>query len=112
MRQLDAAPRRDAAAEAVAPHAFDYLNPALPAGLRRVAMHVVDAAPDTLQGYGELIDDPHRRAIEIVRWPAQGTRPVDTDTGDQGGTTQGADGGRVNDCPTRRAFGQSGYIVL
>jgi hypothetical protein len=89
LRQLDAAPRRDAAAEAVAPHAFDYLNPALPAGLRRVAMHVVDAAPDTLQGYGELIDDPHRRAIEIVRWPAQGWRPVDTDTGDQGGTVEG-----------------------
>jgi len=27
--------------------------------------------------------------IEIVRWPAQGTRPVDDDTGDQGGTTEG-----------------------
>jgi hypothetical protein len=24
-----------------------------------------------------------------VRWPAQGTRPVDADTGDQGGTTEG-----------------------
>jgi len=73
----------------VAPHAFDYLNPALSAGLRRVAMHVVDAAPDTLPGYGELTDDPHRRAIEIVRWPAQGWRPIDPNTGDEGGTTEG-----------------------
>ena len=89
MRPLEIGVRKGAAAEATAPHAFDYLNPALPAGLRRVAMHVVDAAPDTLQGYGELIDDPHRRAIEIVRWPAQGWRPVDTDTGDQGGTVEG-----------------------
>jgi len=89
LRPLDIAARKDVAAEASAPHAFDYLNPALPAGLRRVAMRVVDAAPDTLQGYGELVDDPRQRAIEIVRWPAQGWRPVDVDTGDQGGTVEG-----------------------
>ena len=89
MRPLDIGARKDAAAKAGAPRAFDYLNPALPAGLRRVAMPVVDAAPDTLQGYGELVDDPRRRAIEIVRWPAQGWRPVDVDTGDQGGTVEG-----------------------
>ena len=89
MRPLDIGARKDAAAKAGAPHAFDYLNPALPAGLRRVAMRVVDAVPDTLQGYGELVDDPRQRAIEIVRWPAQGWRPVDVDTGDQGGTVEG-----------------------
>ena len=89
MRPLDIGAHEDAAAKAGAPHPFDYLNPALPAGLRRVAMHLVDAAPDTLQGYGELVDDPRLRAIEIVRWPAQGWRPVDVDTGDQGGTVEG-----------------------
>jgi hypothetical protein len=89
LRPLEIGVRKDAAAEAIAPHAFDYPNPALPAGLRRVTMPVVDAAPETLQGYGELVDDPHRRAIEIVRWPAQGWRPVDPDTGDQGGTVEG-----------------------
>jgi len=68
---------------------FDYLNPDLPAGLRRVRMPVVDATDAALDGYGRLVDDPDACAIEIVRWPAQGTRPVDTDTGDQGGTTQG-----------------------
>ncbi len=67
----------------------DYLNPALPDGLRRVRMPVVDATDDALKGYGFLVDDPAQCAIEIVRWPAQGWRAVDDDTGDEGGTTQG-----------------------
>jgi len=68
---------------------FDYLNPALPAGLRRVVMPVVEATPSALEGYGGLVDDPEHCPIEIVRWPAPGTRPVDEGTGDQGGTTEG-----------------------
>lgn len=68
---------------------IDYLNPALPAGLRRVAMPVVDATPSTLEGYGKLVADPNECAVEIVRWPAQGSRPIDADTGDQAGTTEG-----------------------
>ena len=68
---------------------IDYLNPGLPAGLEHVAMPVVPATASTLDGYGRLIDDPAACPIEIVRWPAQGTRPVDDDTGDQGGTTEG-----------------------
>jgi len=68
---------------------FDYLNPNLRAGLRRVAMPVVDATDAALDGYGRLVDDPQTCAIEIVRWPAQGSRPVDEDSGDQGGTTEG-----------------------
>ena len=68
---------------------FDYLNPALPANLKRVRMPVVDATADALNRYGRLVDDPHACEIEIVRWPAQGWRPVDEDTGDEGGTTEG-----------------------
>jgi hypothetical protein len=71
------------------PPAPDYLNPALPAGLRRVRMPVVMATNASLAGYGQLIDDPYQHRIEIVRWPAQGWRPVDEDSGDEGGTTQG-----------------------
>ena len=52
-------------------------------------MPVIDATPATLEGYGFLVDDPASCKIEIVRWPAQGSRPVDADTGDQGGTTEG-----------------------
>lgn len=68
---------------------IDYLNPNLAPGLKRVTMPVVTATPDALQGYGLLVDDPDHCPIEIVRWPAQGTRPIDLDSGDQGGTTQG-----------------------
>src|SRR5277367_3676874 len=52
-------------------------------------MPVLDATPETLRGYGRLVDDADACPIEIVRWPQQGKRPVDPDTGDQGGTTQG-----------------------
>jgi hypothetical protein len=69
--------------------AIDYLNPALPEGLNRVAMPIVDATAESLRGYGELVADREARTIEIVRWPAQGWRAVDPDTGDQGGTTEG-----------------------
>lgn len=68
---------------------IDYLRPDLPPGLRTVAMPVVEATDAALAGYGRLVDDPAACAVEIVRWPARGTRPVDADTGDQGGTTEG-----------------------
>jgi hypothetical protein len=71
------------------PAVTDYLNPDLPAGLRRVTMPVVDATPAALEGYGRIVDDSAACAIEIVRWPAQGARPVDLDTGTEGGTTEG-----------------------
>ena len=77
------------ASAASAPRTFDYLNPKLPAGLSRVPMPVIDASPETLEGFGRLVDDRTRCAVEIVRWPAQGWRAVDADTGDQGGTTEG-----------------------
>ena len=67
----------------------DYLDPKVPDGLRRVRMPVVDATDANLAGYGRLVDDPKDVRLEIVRWPAQGWRPVDDDSGDEGGTTQG-----------------------
>jgi Ureidoglycolate lyase len=71
------------------PAAPDYLNPDLPPGLKRVRMPVVDATGDNLAGYGTLVDDRAACRIEITRWPAQGWRPVDSDSGDEGGTTDG-----------------------
>ena len=67
----------------------DYLNPAIPDGMRRVRIPVIDATDAALAGYGFLVDDPDACKIEIVRWPSQGWRPVDDDSGDEGGTTQG-----------------------
>jgi hypothetical protein len=71
------------------PAVADYLNPDLPAGLSRVTMPVIEATAASLDGYGRLVDDPDACVIEIVRWPARGRRPVDPDTGDEAGTTEG-----------------------
>lgn len=69
--------------------AIDYLNPNLPPDLRIVEMPVVEATAQTLEGYGRLVPHAQECTIEIVRWPAAGWRPVDADTGDEGGTTEG-----------------------
>ncbi len=71
------------------PPAPDYLNPAVPPGMRRVRMPVVDATDENLRGYGRLVDDRLQCKVEITRWPASGWRPVDEDSGDEGGTTEG-----------------------
>lgn len=68
---------------------INYLNPGLPAGLPSVVMPVLDATAASLASYGRLVDDPVACRVEIVQWPTQGTRPIDADTGDQGGTTEG-----------------------
>lgn len=75
-----------ATAPAAAP---DYLDPRVPPGLRLVTAPLVVATAETLRGYGELVAEPKAHRIEIVRWPAQGWRPVDSDSGDEGGTTEG-----------------------
>ena len=50
---------------------------------------LVVATDDSTSGYGCLVDDPADIDIEIVRWPAQGWRPVDEGTGDEGGVVEG-----------------------
>lgn len=46
---------------------------------------LVIASDETLAGYGRLVDDAETFPIEIVRRPASGCRPVDANSGDQGG---------------------------
>ena len=59
-------------------------------GVRRLhETRLVIASDDNLKGYGCLVDDPHGFPIEIVRWPARGPRPVDLNSGDQGGIAEG-----------------------
>ena len=67
----------------------NYLSPGLPSGLKKIRIPIIEANALTLNGYGCLIDDPKNFKIEICRWPAQGWRPVDLDSGDEGGTTEG-----------------------
>jgi ureidoglycolate lyase len=59
-------------------------------GVRRVhGAPLARATDESLAGLGRLVDDPHAFPIEIVRWPAQGWRPVDDGSGDQGGVAEG-----------------------
>lgn len=59
-------------------------------GVRRVHETPLVAATDaSLQGYGCLVAAPAAFPIEIVRWPAQGWRAVDRNSGDRGGVTEG-----------------------
>jgi ureidoglycolate lyase len=50
---------------------------------------LVQATAESLKGYGQIVESPTAHEIEIVRWPAQGWRPVDENSGDQGGVTEG-----------------------
>ena len=50
---------------------------------------LVVASDENTKGYGYLVDDPAACDIEIVRWRAQGWRPVDEDSGDEGGVVEG-----------------------
>ncbi len=59
-------------------------------GARRTHRTELVAATDAnLKGYGCLVEKPESCPIEIVRWPAQGWRPVDANSGDQGGIAEG-----------------------
>ncbi len=65
------------------------LDPDVHSGMDVVDAPLVAASAETLEGFGCLVDVYEDKEIEIVRWPAQGWRAVDDDTGDEGGTTEG-----------------------
>jgi ureidoglycolate lyase len=65
------------------------LSPTLHERLTHHALRLVEATAESLAGLGELVDEPERHRVEIVTWPAQGWRPVDPGTGNEGGTTEG-----------------------
>ncbi len=69
---------------------MDYMNPEIPSGLSLEVIPLVRATAENLLGFGHLVyESPETYPIEIVRWPASGWRPVDLDSGDEGGTKQG-----------------------
>jgi hypothetical protein len=67
----------------------NYLYPDLPSGLNHHRIPIIEATPNSVKGFGWLVENPAACKLEITRWPAQGWRPVDTDSGDEGGTTEG-----------------------
>ncbi len=97
--------------QAAAPtYIFDARDkPSLP--LHRVPLVV--ASEETVAGYGQMVDDPAGFAIEIIRWPAQGWRPVDADSGDEGGFVEGVFHGQwTGDVLMGRNEAVDGHYVL
>ena len=72
----------------VAP-APNYLAPVIAHSLPWQRIPIVRATDTALQGYGRLVTEARDNAVEIVRWPKQGWRPVDDDSGNEGGTVEG-----------------------
>lgn len=68
---------------------IDYQSPDVPAQLPWHEVPLIVADDRNVVPYGRLVDDPEACEIEIVQWPAQGWRPIDPGTGDEGGTVEG-----------------------
>ena len=68
---------------------IDYLAPEVPPSLPWHDVPLIIASDESVEGYGQLVDDPDNFDVEIVQWPAQGWRPVDAGTGDEAGTVEG-----------------------
>ena len=68
---------------------IDYLSPDVPDKLPWHDVPLILATPESVAGYGHLVDDPESWEIEIVQWPAPDWRPVDAGTGDEGGVVEG-----------------------
>ena len=72
----------------------NFLAPDLPSGLAILDVPLVLATDESLQGFGKIVHDPDefttdRKTFEIVKWPVQGWRQLDPQTGDEAGTTEG-----------------------
>jgi len=67
---------------------IDYMNPEISSGLGVHDIPIVTATPETLKGFGVLVNDPDTWDIEITQWPAQGWRAIDDGTADVGGTVE------------------------
>ena len=67
----------------------DYLSPDVPEQLPWHDVPLIAATAESVSEYGYLVEDPEDFDIEIVQWPAQGWRPVDAGTGDEGGVVEG-----------------------
>ncbi|WP_079253617.1 ureidoglycolate lyase [Endozoicomonas arenosclerae] len=66
---------------------FDEVVSLNDAGTHKVPMIRADAV--SFAEYGRIVDNFEQEEIIIETWPAQGWRPVESGTGNEGGTTEG-----------------------
>ena len=72
----------------------NFLAPKLPCGLQILDVPLVLATDESLKGFGRIVQDPDefttsKNNFEIEKWPVQGWRQLDPETGDEAGTTEG-----------------------
>ncbi len=67
----------------------DYLSPDVPGQLPWHDVPLIVATDESVSEYGQLVENPEDFDIEIVQWPANGWRPIDAGTGDEGGVVEG-----------------------
>lgn len=58
-------------------------------GISIVDAPLEQATPKSLEGFGRIVRSFDDAEVDIVTWPAQGWRPVEPGTGNQGGVTSG-----------------------
>ena len=75
--------------------AANFRDPKLPHGLQIIDVSLEEATPEALHEVGaRLISGPDEISVanknfDIVKWPVQGWRQLDPQTGDEGGTVEG-----------------------
>lgn len=61
-------------------------------GLDIFTVEIVKATPESLKGYGDIVypQEFDSYKVTIATWPQLGRRPVEEDTGNEGGVTEGS----------------------
>lgn len=81
--------------------------------LRHHPVPLIKATDDSVSEYGCMVDDPDNFEVEIVTWPASGWRPVDAETGNEGGYAEGVFSGEwQGDVLIGRNDAVNGHYVL
>ena len=74
---------------------------------------LIEATDASVKDYGYMVDNADDCDIEIVRWPAAGWRPVDEDSGDEGGFVEGTFSGEwTGDILMGKNDAVAGHYVL
>ena len=81
-------------------------------GISIVEVPLRHVTPETFKGFGRIVESFHDATVDIETWPAQGWRPVEPGTGNQGGVTSGRfDVYRAGDMMHARNHAVNGHYV-
>ena len=72
------------------PDSIDYMTPPVPGELPLYKIPIIETTSVNFKDYGTIVTNPKTHPVEIVQWPQPDWRPVDPDTGNEGGYAEGA----------------------